>query len=178
MIVSAALAPEQVPVAEAAILQELYRLREELVSPEELAKAKKQKLADYVFERQTVEQQAHGLGLDMLSTYDPNFSEAYVRNIQQVTAEDIREVARLYFREETLVQAVVRPKSDTPSALAPTPVGAERASGQKSTGEWHDALAEAQPCPADRGHASVLQGGYVSKHPTPTDCHNSLPACC
>ena len=47
----------------------------------------------------------------MLSTYDTNFSEAYVRNIQQVTAEDIREVARLYFREETLVQAVVRPKS-------------------------------------------------------------------
>jgi len=122
LAVSAALAPEQLPAAEAAILQELYRLREELVSPEELAKAKKQKLADYVFERQTVEQQAHGLGLDMLSTYDPNFSEAYVRNIQQVTAEDIRAVARLYFREETLVQAVVRPQSDTPSALAPTPV--------------------------------------------------------
>ncbi|HSX83508.1 MAG TPA: insulinase family protein, partial [Candidatus Saccharimonadia bacterium] len=54
--------------------------------------------------------------------YDPNFSEAYVRNIQQVTAEDIRAVARLYLREETLVQAVVRPKSDTPSALTPTPV--------------------------------------------------------
>ena len=122
LAVSAALAPEQLPAAEAAILQELYRLREELVSPEELAKAKKQKLADYIFERQTVEQQAHGLGLDMLSTYDPNFSEAYVRNIQQVTAEDIRTVARLYFREETLVQAVVRPKSDTPSALARTPV--------------------------------------------------------
>jgi zinc protease len=122
MIVSAALAPEQIPAAEAAILQELYRLREELVSPEELAKAKKQKLADDVFERQTVEQQAHGLGLDMLSTFDPNFSEAYVRNIQQVTAEDIREVARLYLREETLVQAVVRPKNDVPSALAPTPV--------------------------------------------------------
>src|SRR5499433_945013 len=122
LAVSAALAPEQLPAAEAAILQELYRLREELVSPEELAKAKKQKLADYVFERQIVEQQAHGLGLDMLSTYDPNFSETYVRNIQQVTAEDIREVARLYLREETLVQAVVRPKSDTPSALAPAPV--------------------------------------------------------
>jgi zinc protease len=122
MSVSAALAAEQVPAAEVAILQELYRLREELVSPEELAKAKKQKVADYVFERQTVEQQAHALGLNMLSTYDPNFSETYVRNIQQVTAEDIREVARLYFREEALVQAVVRPTSDTPSALAPTPV--------------------------------------------------------
>ena len=33
MTVSAALAPEQLPAAEAAILQELYRLREELVSP-------------------------------------------------------------------------------------------------------------------------------------------------
>jgi zinc protease len=122
MIVSAALAPEQVPTAEAAILRELYRLREELVSLEELAKAKKQKVADYVFERQTVEQQAHTLGLNMLSTYDPNFSETYVRHIQQVTAEDIREVARLYLREETLVLAVVRPTSDNPSALTALPV--------------------------------------------------------
>src|SRR2546425_735261 len=122
LAVSAVLAPEQLPAAEAAILQELYRLREELVSPEELAKAKKQKLADYVFERQTVEQQAHGLGLDMLSTYDPNFSDTYVRNIQHVTAEEIREVARIYLREETLVKAVVRPKSDTPLAPTTTPV--------------------------------------------------------
>ena len=122
LAVSAGLAPEQLPAAEEAILQELYRLREELVSPQELARAKKQKLVDYVFERQTVEQQAQALGLDMLSTYDTNFSEAYVRNIQQVTAEDIREVARLYFREETLVQAVVRPKSATPSVHTLTPV--------------------------------------------------------
>src|SRR4030095_14767247 len=98
------------------------RLREELVSPEELAKAKKQKLADYVFERQTVEQRAHNLGLDMLSTYDANFSETYVRNIQQVTAEDVREGAGLYLREEALVQVCVRPASDKSSTPIPTPV--------------------------------------------------------
>src|SRR5215467_4337572 len=112
LTVLAALDAEQVPAATEAILQELYRLRDELVSPEELAKAKKQKLADYVFEHQTVEQRAHALGLNMLATYDPNFSDTYVRNIQHVTAEDIREVARLYLREETLVRAIVRPKSD------------------------------------------------------------------
>src|SRR2546428_5961294 len=122
MTVGAALDPEQVSAAAEAILQELYRLRDELVSPEELAKAKKQKLADYVFEHQTVEQRAHALGLNMLATYDPNFSDTYVRNIQHVTAEDIREVARLYLREETLVQAVVRPTSDTPPAPTATPV--------------------------------------------------------
>src|SRR5262249_53258170 len=125
LTVWAALDPEQVSAAAEAILQELYRLRDELVSPQELAKAKKQKLADYVFERQTVEQRAHALGLDMLGTYDPNFSDTYVRNIQHVTAEDIREVARLYLREETLVQAVVRPKSAASPAPTTTPVAQE-----------------------------------------------------
>ena len=74
-----ALDPDQVPAAEEAILQELYRLRDELVSPQELAKAKKQKIADYIFDRQTVEQRARSLGLDMLGTYDADFSETYVR---------------------------------------------------------------------------------------------------
>ena len=122
MTVWAGLEPDQVSAASEAILQELYRLRDELVSPQELAKAKKQKIADYVFERQTVEQRAHALGIDMLATYDPHFSAAYVQNIQHVTAEDIREVARLYVREETLVHAVVRPKSDTLPAPTTTPV--------------------------------------------------------
>src|SRR5262249_51546395 len=121
LTVWAALDPDQVPDATEAILQELDRLRDEPVSPQELAKAKKQKLVDYVFERQTVQQRAHALGLDMLATYDPNFNETYVRNIQHVTAEDIQEVARLYLREETLVQAVVRPKSATPPAPTTVP---------------------------------------------------------
>jgi zinc protease len=73
MTVSAALAPNHLAAAEAAILQELYRLREELVSPQELAKAKKQKLADYVFERQTVEQRAHALGLRYAQHLRPQF---------------------------------------------------------------------------------------------------------
>jgi zinc protease len=131
LTVWAALDPEQVSAAAEAILQELYRLRDELVSSPELAKAKKQKLADYIFEHQTVEQRAHALGLDMLGTYDPNFSDTYVRNIQHVTAEDIREVARLYLREETLVQAVVRPTSAASPAPTATPVAQEEPAVKK-----------------------------------------------
>lgn len=125
LAVWAGLDPAQVPVAEEAILQELYRLRDELVSPQELAKAKKQKIADALFERQTVEQRARTLGLDMLGTYDPHFSEIYVRNIQRVSAEDIREVARLYLREETLVQVVVRPPRAVTEAPTPAPAAAD-----------------------------------------------------
>ncbi len=165
LAVSAALAPEQLPAAEAAILQELYRLREAPVSAEELAKAKKQKLADYVFERQTVEQQAHGLGLDMLSTYDPNFSETYVRNIQQVTAEDIREVVRLYLREETLVQAVVRPKSDTPSALAPTPVAQRESVVKKVLANGMTLLLKRNPALPTVAMQAYFKGGVRVETP-------------
>ncbi len=105
----AILAPDQLQAAEAAILKELYRLREELVSPAELEKAKKQKIAEHVFGQQTVQGRARGIGIDMLSTHDPNFGKTYVANIQNVTAESVRDVARRYFHEASLASAVVRP---------------------------------------------------------------------
>jgi zinc protease len=106
----ATLEPTALEAAEASILQELYRLRDDLVSPSELASAKKQKIAERIFGRQSVQERARRLGLDMLSTYAPNFGDTYVDHIQQVTAESIREVARRYFREEAQSLAVVRPK--------------------------------------------------------------------
>lgn len=114
----ATLAPEQLQAAQAAILKELYRLRDELVSPAELTKAKKQKIAEHVFGRQTVQRRARGIGIDMLSTHDPNFGDTYVTNIQKVTAESVRDVARRYFHEASLVSATVRPKKAQTKAAA------------------------------------------------------------
>lgn len=121
LTVWATLEPDQLQATEAAILQQLYRLQDELVRPEELAKAKKQKIANHVFAGQTAEDRARALGSDMLSTYDPNFSDTYVENIQQVTAESIRQVARRYFREETLIVSVVRPKRSPQATVAAPP---------------------------------------------------------
>jgi zinc protease len=119
----ATLEPDQVEAAQTAILRELYRLRDDLVSPQELAKAKKQKIADHIFARQTVQDRARSLGIDMLSTYDPNFGDTYVGNIQNVTAESIRDAARRYFHDASLTTALVRPKRDAataaPAARAP-----------------------------------------------------------
>ena len=114
----ATLEPEQVEAAQAAILQELYRLRDDLVSPEELAKAKKQKIAEHIFDRQTVQARARSLGINMLSTYDPNFDDTYVDNIQNVTAESIRDAARRYFRHDSLTTVLVRPKRDAATTTA------------------------------------------------------------
>ena len=107
------LEPEQLAAAEAAILQELYRLRDELVSPAELARAKKQKIAERVFGQQSVQERARSIGVDMLSAHNPNFGDLYVANIQKVTAESIRAAARRYLREEALSLAVVRPRQKT-----------------------------------------------------------------
>jgi zinc protease len=122
LAVWATLEPDNIQAAQEAILQELYRLKDELVRPAELAKAKKQKIADHVFGQQTVQARARTLGLDMLSTYDPHFSDRYVQNIQRVTAEEIRRVARRYFREDSLVVAVVRPKRQAASTTTTTRV--------------------------------------------------------
>ncbi len=121
LIVWATLTSDQLQDAEAAILQQLYRLRDELVSPTELAKAKKQKIADHVFEQQTAQQRAQAFGANLLNTYDPLFSDTYVANIQTVTAEEIRRVARQYLRPETLVVVVVRPKRMAQTAAATPP---------------------------------------------------------
>ena len=64
--VSASCLPEQWQPATAAILGEVYRLRDELVDEAELAKAKKQKAVEWLFDRQTVQQAAESLGRGFL----------------------------------------------------------------------------------------------------------------
>ena len=96
------------------ILREVYRLRDELVSPVELKKAKKQKAAELVFGQQTVQQAADGMGRSFIATGDPLFDEHYVRGIQKVTAEQIRNVARRYLRPDRLNRVIVAPPGGAP----------------------------------------------------------------
>jgi zinc protease len=121
---------------EEAVWEELTRLREEEVSPEELAKAKRQKITEYFYGRQTVESEAAGLASGFLAASDPNFDLTYARNIQQVTAEDIRRVARTYFRDEALSVTTLLP----PGAAA----GTAAAAAAKAEGQPAAAAAEAQ----------------------------------
>ena len=74
-----------------------------------MAKAKKQKAAELVFGRQTVQETAESLGRGYLSADDPLFDRKYVENIQKVTAEQIRDVAHRYFLPDRLNRVVVAP---------------------------------------------------------------------
>ena len=108
--------PEHWRQAADAIQSEVYRLRDELISPVELAKAKKQKAAELVFGRQTVQQIADSLGRNMIEAGDPTFDRHYVENIQKVTAEQIRDVARRYFVPGRLSRVIIAPPGGAPKS--------------------------------------------------------------
>ena len=101
--------PDKLPRCREVISAEIERLQRELVSDQELRKVKRQKAADHVFGLQTVQQQADALGQSFISTGDPLFDDRYVAGIQTVTAEQIQEVARKYFRPERTNQVTIDP---------------------------------------------------------------------
>ncbi|MDR1958923.1 MAG: insulinase family protein [Planctomycetaceae bacterium] len=97
-----------------AIQQQVDRLRDELVTPAELAKAKKQKEAEILFKRQTPEQTAFSLGYHFLTTGNPLHDKQCVSGIRAVTAEEVREAVRKFLSPQTRNQITVLPKGTSP----------------------------------------------------------------
>jgi zinc protease len=108
--------PETWQRASDEILHEVYRLREELVRPEELAKAKKQKVTELVLGRQTVQRVADSLGRNLITAADPLFDKAYIEGVRKVTAQQVREVARRYFVPERLNRVIIAPPGGAPKS--------------------------------------------------------------
>jgi len=107
--------PGKAEAARAAVLEHLARAAREGITAEELARAKRQKVSEYVFSLQACETIAADLGTSALLVGDPHFSDRYVRNIQGVALEEVKRVAAKYLRPEVLCEAVVRPKEKTPA---------------------------------------------------------------
>jgi zinc protease len=101
--------PKNVETVQKIIFEEIEKLKTTLVSAQDLAKAKRQKAADHVFQQQTVENQAELLSESYRSTGDPLFDSRYVEAIQKVTPEQVREVARNYFQPQRLNTVVIDP---------------------------------------------------------------------
>lgn len=100
--------------AEKIVLEEIQRLRDELVPQAELDRIKRKKAADLIFDRETVESSADSLGRAFLATGDPRFDAAYAEAVQQVTAEQVREAARRYFVSQRLNRVAIYPPGKSP----------------------------------------------------------------
>ncbi|MFW5443495.1 MAG: M16 family metallopeptidase [Methylococcaceae bacterium] len=95
---------------EYALKLEIYNLKSELVSEQELQRVKAQVLASAVYERDSNFYQAMQLG--MLETVGLGWEKVdeYVAKINEITAEQVRDAARKYLLEDKLNIAYLDPQ--------------------------------------------------------------------
>lgn len=81
---------------EQALMEEVRDLRETLAEPAELERVRAQVMAGQVYEKDSVHGQAMQLGYLSILGLDWRLAEQYSERLAEVTAEDIRRVARQY----------------------------------------------------------------------------------
>ena len=91
------------------VWEEMNRLKEELVSEEEIARALKVYEKYYYMGRATVDDRAESLASSLAWLNDPVYGDQYMERIREVTPEQVREAARTYLVEEKLNVVIVKP---------------------------------------------------------------------
>lgn len=94
---------------EAALLEQIDRLRETLVKKDELERIKAQVTASKVYQMDSVFYQAMQIGMLETVGLDWQESERYVERINAITPEQIRQVAREFLIDDHLTTAVLEP---------------------------------------------------------------------
>ena len=94
---------------EAALLEQVQRLRDEPVTESELARIKAQVVAESVFEQDSVFYQAMKIGQLETVGLDWRLADEYSQRIRAVTPEQIQAVARKYLVPEQLTVAELDP---------------------------------------------------------------------
>lgn len=98
---------------EAAITEQIEIIKNELVSDQELKRVKAQVVASEVYQQDSVQQQARIIGILETVGLGWRTADEYAENINQVTAEEVRAVARKYLVDETKTVAVLTPLKQT-----------------------------------------------------------------
>jgi zinc protease len=94
-----------------AIGHELRRVQDG-VSPQEVEKAKAILSSDAIYQRESVEGLARGLGSWQLLTGNPGFDREYQALVQRVTVDDVVQAARTIFRVDQASVAALAPRPE------------------------------------------------------------------
>ncbi|HEX7008668.1 MAG TPA: pitrilysin family protein, partial [Phycisphaeraceae bacterium] len=113
-------ADSPIQAVKAAILEQVQRLRESPVSEAELARAKRQILADVLSSRQTAQGLASRLAGDLISTGDPDYLLKYARAVQALTPADLQDAAKRFLTPDRLITIELLPlaKGEQPQRLS------------------------------------------------------------
>ncbi|MGI9525728.1 MAG: M16 family metallopeptidase [Weeksellaceae bacterium] len=99
------------------MINELQRIRTELVSDEELANAKAKYIGNYVMEVEKPETVARFALKKETQDLPDNFYENYIKNLNAVTPEEVRAAAQKYFGKDNARIVVVGKSEDVLPAL-------------------------------------------------------------
>ena len=94
------------------ILAQIKKLQKELVSDTELKRVKTQIIAQKTFEKDSVFGKALEIGLLETVGLGWQIRDIYVEKINEISAQEIQHVAKLYFNENNMTEALLIPLSN------------------------------------------------------------------
>lgn len=114
---------ETVQEGEAALLAEIAKLRDRLVTPAELDEAKRELVTGTLRSREGVLGRAQELGYSLILGNDPTAADRQLADIQAVTAEDVQRVARAYLGADKRVTLQYLNEGEKPAGVPSEPRG-------------------------------------------------------
>src|SRR5213596_151628 len=101
--------PQKIEPVKTALLDEIYKLANEGLTPEELARAKKKLIGQQEIANQSNDAFGYHCALDELYGLGFDYYKTLEHDVNAVTLDQIKTVAAKYFRDQPYVLATVRP---------------------------------------------------------------------
>ncbi len=106
-------------------------MRDTPLTDAQLAEAKQQLIASYLFQTETVSGKADSLGY-YATINSVGYDENYINNINTVTAQQVQAVAQKYLSVEHYVLTTLAPPANPENAALPQPGDTARSNGDAS----------------------------------------------
>ncbi len=108
--VNAVLDQTNIKQATKEIMSQVEQLRKNRIKPAELKAAKRKVKADFLFDKETVENQASQIASDTFYTGDMHYSDRYLEAIEKIDVEQLRQAARLYLDPDKTITVTLLPE--------------------------------------------------------------------
>src|SRR6266487_1567983 len=108
--------PQKIEPVKTALLDEIYKLANEGLTPQELARAKKKLIGQQEIANQSNDAFGYHCSLDELYGLAFDYYKRLEPDVNAVTLDDIKQVATKYFRDQPYVLATVRPPDSSAAA--------------------------------------------------------------